>query len=147
MKKYLGHVLILASFFAFLDQISKYFVLKYLNSPQFLLEYSENMGIAFGIPMPKIFLTFGSLLLVFVIIYFNFKELYMKKPLSRIALSLIVGGAIGNIIDRFTHGFVVDFIAIWKWPNFNLADSFITVGILLIIVFYAKIKRSYPHSL
>ena len=147
MKKQLAQVLIWSACFAFLDQISKYLVLKYLKSPQFLLEYSENTGIAFGIPMPYYILTIGSLALLAVVVYFSFQELDMKKLFSRLSLALIVGGALGNIIDRFTHGFVVDFIAIWKWPNFNLADTFISLGILSIIVFYGKIKGSKSHSL
>jgi signal peptidase II len=53
-------------------------------------------------------------------------------------LALVLGGAIGNVIDRLMHGHVVDFILIyykeWAWPAFNVADSAITVGVTLIII-------------
>lgn len=146
MKTHIGRILIIASLLAFLDQLSKYFVIKYLAVPYHIidnflfLEYSENRGIAFGLPMPYYFSIFGGVLLMGVILYMATKELNLKLFLGRFAVALIIGGAIGNIIDRIVNGFVVDFIGIWKWPNFNLADSFITVGVLLIIVFYGKIK-------
>jgi signal peptidase II len=54
------------------------------------------------------------------------------------ALSLILGGAIGNVIDRLVHGYVVDFIQVhhsgWYFPSFNIADSAITVGAVLLIL-------------
>jgi signal peptidase II len=53
-------------------------------------------------------------------------------------LALVLGGAIGNVIDRLTHGYVVDFLLVyykeWAWPAFNVADSAITVGVTLIII-------------
>jgi signal peptidase II len=52
----------------------------------------------------------------------------------------VLGGGLGNLIDRFTRGYVIDFISIWKWPVFNLADVFVTIGVLLIVLFYGKIK-------
>ena len=55
-----------------------------------------------------------------------------------LALSLVLGGAVGNVIDRITLGYVVDFIDVhyagWHWPAFNIADSAITCGIVLLII-------------
>jgi signal peptidase II len=52
---------------------------------------------------------------------------------------LVVGGAIGNLLDRFLHGAVVDFIDVhygnWHWPAFNIADSFISVSIVCLVIF------------
>lgn len=58
--------------------------------------------------------------------------------LSAVSLGLIVGGALGNVIDRIIHGHVIDFILLywrtWHWPAFNLADSAIVVGAILMVV-------------
>jgi signal peptidase II len=55
-----------------------------------------------------------------------------------ISLALVLGGAIGNVIDRITHGYVVDFIdfhyAGWHWPAFNVADAAITIGVVILLV-------------
>ncbi len=60
------------------------------------------------------------------------------NPQLSVSLSLILGGAIGNVIDRFRYGYVVDFIDIfykhWHWPAFNIADAAITIGAVLLIV-------------
>lgn len=63
-------------------------------------------------------------------------------------LSLILGGAVGNLIDRVLHGFVVDFIDVyygtWHWPAFNIADSAITVGAIALLVDAFRPRRSSP---
>ncbi len=147
MKKEIGKIAITASILAFLDQITKHFAIKNLETPNriikgfFELEYTENTGMAFGLPMPYYILLFGGIILLGVILYLASKEFNLKIFTAWFSVALIAGGAIGNIIDRIVNGFVVDFIAIWKWPNFNLADLFITTGILLLIIFYAKIKN------
>ena len=54
---------------------------------------------------------------------------------------MIVGGAIGNYIDRLTRGYVVDFLDFYVWPVFNVADVFVVVGCILLIVSSIKIKN------
>lgn len=145
MKKQMGKVLIMASIFALIDQFTKWLAVKHLESPIriiwdfFMLEYAENKGMAFGIPLHSGVLLAISVFLLAVIIYIANRELKLDVFLSRFCAALIIGGALGNIIDRIVNGYVVDFIKIWKWPNFNLADVFIVVGILLTIIFYGKI--------
>jgi len=88
-----------------------------------------------------------TLLAMALIIYFIIKS--EKEPLLIIiALSLIFGGAVGNLIDRIRFGAVVDFldfyIGSWHWPAFNVADSAITVGAILMlwqIIFRRKITK------
>lgn len=146
MKKTLAPIFILAALLTLIDQISKTLVEKYLATatpPDTLLqlEYTRNAGIAFGIPVPQSILLALTIILIPLIIYVADKELNLRHPLAKTAVTLVLAGALGNSIDRITNGYVIDFISVWKWPNFNLADIFITVGILLLIVFYAKIKK------
>ena len=84
----------------------------------------------------KWFFTGISIVAVVVITYLILKNLHNK--LFCLGLALVLGGAIGNLIDRFVHGAVVDFIDIYyqqfHWPAFNVADSAITLGTFLLIV-------------
>jgi signal peptidase II len=56
----------------------------------------------------------------------------------RVSLTLIIGGAIGNLIDRIAYGYVIDFIDVyynqWHWPAFNIADSAISIGVTLLLL-------------
>ena len=122
------------------DQITKYLAILYkasLYPPKEIfswlnLVYLENKGISFGI-LSKFNISFYlgliSFLISFYIIYLLNKS---KKLIEKIALSLILGGAIGNGLDRVIREYVVDFIDIslnnYHWPAFNIADSSITVG-------------------
>lgn len=58
----------------------------------------------------------------------------INKPRAKIGRSLIVSGAIGNLIDRLNYGKVIDFISIYRWPIFNLADALMTVGLALLLI-------------
>jgi signal peptidase II len=134
-----------------LDQITKYFICKLLPLYSqievidgfFNIVHVRNSGVAFGL-----FKRFGSeyrlvsMLVVFLIvvflIFFLVAQLKRGCNLQAFSLSLILGGAVGNLIDRMLIGEVVDFIDIhwaevYHWPAFNVADSAITVGIMLII--------------
>ena len=77
-------------------------------------------------------------IVVSVVIVFWLKRLQQHEKWQAIALALILGGAVGNVIDRLSLGYVVDFIQVyyqhWYWPAFNLADSAISVGVALIII-------------
>jgi signal peptidase II len=146
MKKYLISVASISVILILLDQLTKYFAQKYIENYKiingvFSLEYTENTGIAFGIEVPQLLVVAGSIIIIPIVFFTIYKELSPSHRITKISSSLIVGGALGNVIDRILNGFVVDFISVWKWPNFNLADTFIVVGILLIICFYGKIKK------
>lgn len=146
MRKNLLQILIITIVFLLLDQITKQLVATNLIEPFniidgfFELRYSENTGIAFSIAIPQLVTIVLTYIFLIAGFYIAYKELNLNKWLSKILLSLVLGGAIGNLIDRTVYGYVIDFIAIWKWPVFNIADSGIVVGILGIIVFYDKIK-------
>lgn len=109
------------------------------------LTYIENPGMAFGIRFGgKYFFTvFASLATVVILVYLY--RIRRERLLSRGALALIFGGAIGNLIDRYAYGQVIDFIDVGidfdtRWPVFNVADSAVTIG-MLILVFFVLFER------
>ena len=101
------------------------------------LQYSLNSGIAFGIkfyPPLQAFLILVALIAVAVIGFRSTKALAPNyQPLTPIGFGLILGGGIANIIDRLRDGFVTDYFQIGLWPIFNVADSFVTVGVMLLL--------------
>ncbi|MFQ5676376.1 MAG: signal peptidase II, partial [bacterium] len=103
------------------------------------LTYIENPGMAFGIQVGgQPFFTVFAVIATLIIFVYIFKARGEKISL-RFALALILGGAIGNLIDRFLYGKVVDFVDIGvgntRWPIFNLADSAVTIGMMILIMF------------
>ncbi len=101
----------------------------------------HNYGVAFGFmnqssDLQHYLLTTLNIIIVLVLIGFI---MWMPlKRLERFAIGLIVSGAIGNIIDRFNYGYVIDFVdvglEVWRWPVFNIADSCVSVGITIWLV-------------
>lgn len=85
---------------------------------------------------------------VSIFIYFWLRKLKPHQRLQYTALALILGGAIGNLIDRAIYGYVIDFIDVYygsyHWPAFNIADSAITIGAFLLI--YDTIKNPHENS-
>jgi len=77
--------------------------------------------------------------MVFGLILYFYDE--VKDILSKIALELIMGGTIGNFIDRIAYGYVIDYVNLRMWPVFNLADTALTTGVILLIVAYWTTER------
>lgn len=94
-------------------------------------ERTTNAGIAFGIDIPAWILAILIPLALILIMHLAWKMRHQKIP--AISFGLILGGAFGNIIDRLGDGYVTDFIQIGWWPTFNIADSCITIGVLLLL--------------
>ena len=140
-----------------LDQLTKVLVVNTIPLyktipviPGFLnLTHYQNPGIAFGIfsknssNLTQIILMCAAIGAVFIIFYFYTKA-DRKYPLMLAGFSLIMGGAVGNLIDRFRMSKVVDFIEVYLgsfiWPAFNIADSAITVGVV-IFAYYMIFKK------
>ena len=97
------------------------------------LDYAENRGAAFGFffTLTPVLIALSAAILVGVLIYF----FRMPDPTRAevISVGAIAGGALGNLVDRVRLGYVVDFVAVGPWPNFNIADSAITLGVLGLI--------------
>ena len=108
--------------------------------------YLENRGAAFGILQNKLyFLTIVTIIVVTGMIYYMVKY-RSESIIARISLSLIVSGALGNLIDRLFYGYVVDFISIhfkdiYYFPVFNVADVLVVAGTLLLLFYLLKEER------
>ena len=136
-----------AAFVATCDQLSKLIILAIVMQPPRVIEITEffnfvlvwNRGVSFG--MLQSASIWGPILLgvltvgIIVLLFFWLRE--AKTRLCVIALGMVIGGALGNLIDRILHQAVVDFmdfhIGGYHWPAFNVADSAITVGVICII--------------
>ena len=132
-------ILAIVSSVIFLDQLSKFFAIRtlQLNTPVILIKnflyitLAHNRGAAFGILKNQLFLFVA---ISFSAILFILLRLKNKKDpfLFKLSLSLILAGSVGNLIDRLRFGYVIDFLDFRIWPIFNLADSALTIGALLL---------------
>ena len=98
------------------------------------LTYVQNTGAAFGLlkGMTALFILLSLVVAVWIIVEVRSKP---ALPLSRLwALALVLGGAVGNLMDRVRHGYVVDFLDVRIWPVFNVADSAVTIGVGLLLL-------------
>jgi signal peptidase II len=97
-------------------------------------EYVENTGVAFGLFAGRVWLVSVLAVIVAVIFIAGFWRDLPNNRLYQGALALVLAGAAGNLIDRLRLGYVIDFIAVGGWPRFNIADSAITVGLVLMAI-------------
>jgi signal peptidase II len=122
-----------------LDQLAKFIITRNLQVNQsvpvikglFYLTLVQNRGAAFGILRNQTILFVFTAIIAIILIYRELKSNKHKKLYST-ALSLILAGALGNLIDRLIFGYVIDFLDFRIWPVFNLADSAITIGAILL---------------
>ena len=104
-----------------------------VNSPV-RLTYVQNTGSAFGLFTNQTFALTIAAAVGVVIIAFVFFRSGRASNLLAISLTMQMGGAIGNLIDRIAYGYVVDFVDFRVWPVFNVADSSITIGFVILAV-------------
>ncbi len=139
--------LLLCLFVIVFDQATKFSVLAFLPRnvsinifPGLNLVLAFNVGTGFGILLPHTIMQYCMIIAMTVLcliflIYMFFK---LQTLSEKVLFACIIGGAIGNLCDRFWHGAIVDFIDIyyknWHWPAFNIADSFISVSVCLLII-------------
>jgi len=136
-----------------LDYVTKMWAVSALALPHrsieiisgyFDLSYAENTGVAFGIMNSlqaawKPYLLSGLAVAALIVIVVYYHKTPPERRLLRVALAVVSGGILGNLTDRIFRTAVVDFIEvhfrdIYYWPNFNVADSAITVGVILLIL-------------
>jgi signal peptidase II len=117
----------------------------------FQIVHIQNTGAAFGLfPGQSLALTivdFVSVAIILVLVLrFSHRFPILENAVTRIALALVMGGTVGNLIDRLNTNLegVTDFISLGPWPSFNLADSAITVGVILLA--YSLIFLTRPEK-
>jgi len=133
-------------FLVILDQITKALVIFFFELyesivilPFFNLTFVVNYGFAFGLfNNPSLNQILVSIIILIIILYFLYLLMKTQDKIFQLTLVIILAGAIGNFIDRVYRGFVVDFIDIYigkfHWPAFNIADSCITVGFVIMMI-------------
>ena len=130
-----------------LDQFTKFIVDKFISSTLIIipriLEFTniKNVGIAFGINSSNTKNIFLSIFVLIIIINFIKKQFKVIDEKTFFSLGLMLGGAIGNLIDRIIKGGVLDFIKISTFPVFNIADIAIVTGWILLIVNIIKFSN------
>lgn len=141
-KKYIFCIVI---FILLLDQVSKRIVVENIEifannleiSKYFNLVYVENRGVSFGIFSEHDKSFYFGILSMLVSAYIIYLLVKSNDLIESLGLSLILGGAIGNGVDRLYYGYVVDFIDLHlnnlHWPAFNFADTFITFGAMVFV--------------
>jgi signal peptidase II len=139
-----------------LDQLTKSYIVATLGSkvgatrpliePWLSFNVVHNTGVAFGLfPGNPHFFTVTSILISLGAIYFYRYHLPHNQPWVQLSLGLIVGGAIGNIIDRIRQGYVLDFVHLHGFPGiFNVADAAITIGVTMLAGYLLFVKDEPP---
>lgn len=123
-----------------LDQLTKYLVLTfqpYINLKLLTLHLVKNTGAGFGLLKDHTYaLTIISTIVIILII--SFYSHIPKQKFPQISAALFLAGTFGNLIDRLTRKFVIDFIDLKLWPAFNLADAAITIGAIGLVIWFWK---------
>ena len=135
--------LILSIAFAvlFLDHLTKFLAIRNIGLNEslpiiegfFHLTFITNTGTAFGLFKGVNFVFVAFSIAVVAAILYNIKNIKENEKSVQAAVGLLLGGALGNLLDRIVHGFVVDFLDFRIWPVFNIADSAITVSVIMLI--------------
>jgi len=146
-----------------LDQLAKAVVVRTIGLHDYVplvdgllsLSHVRNHGAAFGLlsdwnlPYQSLLLSVLSLLALGAIAAY-FVRLPEAARLPRLALALVLGGAIGNVVDRLRLGYVVDFVHVYwreyQWPDFNVADSAITIGVALLVIDILSSPEAEPQG-
>lgn len=150
-------VLILAA-----DQYSKWVIkssmrlyesIPLIGEKFFRLTYVENVGIAFGLYFGGRIILVTTTLIAIIFLLFYIRRLNYAPLIPKIAMGLILGGALGNLVDRIFRGSVVDFLdfdfpdfIMNRWPVFNLADSSVSVGMTILIIYLLFFDAKYNNA-
>ena len=128
------------------DQLIKVFISHSLVEYEYIdiiknvltITHVHNTGAAFSLLSNNIWLLIGISLIALVFIYFYVLKKFVYTNFNIFVYSLLIGGIIGNLIDRLVHGYVIDYISVnifgYHFPIFNLADIFIVVSVILLFI-------------
>jgi signal peptidase II len=120
-------LLIVAFLVVALDRISKFLAIKYLP-------YAVNSGTLFGMLKNTNLIFIGVTLAISAALIYYYSQSEKHSRWIETSYGLIFGAAAGNLIDRIFYGGVIDFISVWIWPSFNIADSCLVAGIGLFLL-------------
>ena len=148
-----------------LDRISKVCILKYVFSLDFpdttlfgksipvfedvfRITYHGNTGMAFGMFKDSKIMLIALCVVILSVIGFVIYKTKPKSWLAKISYGMIIGGAIGNVFDRISYGFVIDFLdfCLIDYPIFNVADCFVVVGSILLCVYILFFDKKEDES-
>jgi len=139
------------------DQLSKFWIRSNLATGESLFEVGffrltrvHNSGAAFGLFQGQSFLltiiaSVAVAALLLYTLFFHHKFPFLDNRLGKLALGLVLGGTTGNLIDRIHLGYVTDFIDFNFWPAFNIADSAVVVGIIILVYSLICLARAGEH--
>ena len=145
-NKFNSSLFFLFLFLVILDQITKALVINFFDLyesvplfPIVNLTFVVNYGFAFGLlNNPSLNQIVVSIVILLIISYFLYLLIKTQDKVFQFTLTLILSGALGNFLDRIFRGFVIDFIDIYigkyHWPAFNIADSCITIGFVVLMI-------------
>ena len=145
-NKIIKLIVILVAILVILDQASKLLIGNLVTEPigndAFKIEIISNTGLAFGFNdgsnVKNIFI---MLFVLFIVIKFVKDQIELIDTKTAVALSMVLAGGLSNLIDRVFRGAVLDFIKIFKFPIFNIADILVVVGAILLIIFLVVFTR------
>ena len=130
------------------DQVTKHVVVSNLQLGEglhvvgpFWIRHVRNSGIAFGLfsnATPAVIAVTG-IAVAWMLVYFARSG--ARHPVLPVALGLVIGGSVSNLADRVRLGYVTDFLDLRYWPAFNLADSFIVIGVALLALGLARVEH------
>ncbi len=141
-----------SAFIVVTDQLSKNWILNHPGDQPFfqagILRFIivENTGSSFGLfqdqnSVLKIVAMVGAVLIVAIASMISLRYPALDGWTTKLSLGLLLGGTLGNLIDRLLRGYVTDFIDVGIWPTFNIADSAMVVGVILLVCFILFSKR------
>ena len=122
------------------DQVTKHIVTSHLTLDDgihvvgpFWIHHVQNSGIAFGLfaSATAVVIVLTGIAIAWMLLFFTRSG--ARHPVLPVALGLVIGGSLSNLLDRVRLGYVTDFIDLRYWPAFNLADSFIVVGVAILL--------------
>jgi signal peptidase II len=163
LRKYLADYLslfLIASLIVLLDQLTKYIIRSNLDLGEIYrpdlwitqfarIVHWQNTGAAFGMfqSLGNVFMILSIIVSAAIIYYFP--QVPRHDKLIRLSMAMLLGGAVGNLIDRLYQGYVTDFISVGKFPVFNIADASISLGVAVLFLgmwFQEREKKSSQDS-
>jgi signal peptidase II len=134
------------------DQVTKQLVARTLTlgdavelSGPLSIHHVHNSGIAFGLFSSATSVVIGLTGIAVGCLVLFFARSARRHPLLPVALGLVLGGSVSNLLDRVRLGYVTDFLDLAYWPSFNLADTFIVVGVGLLFLSFVAADRTSPR--